>query len=157
MAETDWQKCMRSNLKKSILVAILVLPLLPFLAFGQEKTKNYVSMQRCISSADTIHTIEYLDGLGRSRQTVRKGYTPEGNDLVTMTEYDGYGNESKQWLPTVFSCMGNEVTDETYRSETIAYHKSSRPYKEQEYESSPLPSILKIYEPGAILWHEQAL
>src|SRR5687768_15084360 len=46
-----------------------------------------------------VMTTQYLDGLGRPIQTVVKGITPLGKDLVTPVVYDAYGREDVRYLP----------------------------------------------------------
>src|SRR5690606_20017123 len=42
---------------------------------------------------------QYYDGLGRPVQTVLKQGSPQLKDIITPVAYDGYGRESKKYLP----------------------------------------------------------
>ena len=44
--------------------------------------------------------ITYFDGLGREVQQVAVGQGGDGEDIVTLTEYDRYGNAYRDWLTT---------------------------------------------------------
>ena len=44
--------------------------------------------------------ITYFDGLGREVQQVAVGQGGDGEDIVTLTEYDRYGNAYRDWLAT---------------------------------------------------------
>src|SRR5687767_8736243 len=46
-----------------------------------------------------IMTTQYFDGLGRPIQTVVKGITSLGKDLVTPMVYDDFGREQFKYLP----------------------------------------------------------
>ena len=48
---------------------------------------------------DIIENITYYDGLGRPMQSVAHRASPVGNDIVSPVYYDGYGRESKNYLP----------------------------------------------------------
>jgi len=52
-----------------------------------------------IGITDAQQQIQYMDGLGRPVQTVSKGVTPLGKDMVAPVYYDGYGRASLQYLP----------------------------------------------------------
>lgn len=95
-------------MKKHIL--LLVILLVPWTLSAQSLHGNYISTQLPISSADTLTTIEYFDGLGRSRETVKKGFSSNGNkDLLALTEYDGMDNKYRCWNSVPFPSTGEEV------------------------------------------------
>lgn len=54
---------------------------------------------RTLDAGQCRRTATYADGLGRPVQTVRIGASPSGADLVTRTDYDSAGRESRSWLP----------------------------------------------------------
>src|SRR5258708_36375916 len=57
------------------------------------------------SSARTVQqvkqTTQYVDGLGRPLQTVVKGVSPNGYDMVSPVLYDSFGREVFKYLPYV--------------------------------------------------------
>ena len=125
---------------------------------GLDKTRNYIlkisplqSYSDVFSSTTAgLTTISYYDGLGRCYQVIQKGFTPEGADLVTHTQYDKQSRPSKQWLPVpVGNNNGAEVSMESITASSLpAYRQDPYAYKELIYEASPLNRIEKEYGPG---------
>ena len=92
--------------------------------------------------AEALISIQYFDGLGRPVQAIQKGITPERNDLVRLTEYDGVGREEYQWLPSPVAVNnGAFVTPDNYKSNAQSAYADSRPYAQIVYESSPFNRI----------------
>lgn len=99
---------------------------------------------------ESLQTVQYFDGLGRSIQTVQRGITPTKQDLATFTEYDGAGREWKQWLPKSHNGSGAFVDATTFKDVSQAeYGTDSRPYNEAIIEPSPLNRVLGNKGPGA--------
>ncbi|MEI3468242.1 MAG: DUF6443 domain-containing protein [Bacteroides intestinalis] len=80
-------------------------------------------------------------------QTVLKGITPAGKNLITYQEYDGMGRKDKSWLPipTTYDYVG---LYEFVVNGPSKYDNDSRLYSQTVYESSPLSRIVKRYGPG---------
>jgi hypothetical protein len=76
------------------LMSILAM-MLAMVVCAQTASQNYILSQTMLdeSGAKCIELISYFDGLGRLSETVGKGVTPNGADLVTLTEYDGLTRE----------------------------------------------------------------
>lgn len=90
--------------------------------------------------------IQYYDGLGRLTQTVQRGVTHLGADLVNFQEYDPIGRQSNTWLPSPNSGNGAFVADP---AQIITdFYGDSRPYSQPEYEDSPLNRVLEQHPPG---------
>ena len=114
--------------------AFLVLSLLLLLVgsmSAQSAGWNYVmtvcplegSVSEPSTDADMSRVgITYFDGLGREVQQVAVGQGGDGEDIVTLTEYDRYGNAYRDWLTTpdplaeqyphlspYAYCMGNPI------------------------------------------------
>ncbi|MFY0256118.1 DUF6443 domain-containing protein, partial [Chitinophaga sp. 30R24] len=51
--------------------------------------------------AEVKQATQYFDGLGRLIQSVTKGASPGGNDLVAPVVYDAFGREQFKYLPYV--------------------------------------------------------
>ncbi len=120
---------------------------------AQSSEENYI-MSRTMLTKDGskyLDNIQYLDGLGRPVQTVQKGITPGGNDLVTFQEYDDFGRESNSWIPTPVGNNSGKLVED-FVSKAISYHKDSDPYSKPFYEASPLNRIMKEMGPGNV-WH----
>ena len=72
---------------------------------AQESSRNYVLTRTYLTESGTpgvmdkaLTTVQYYDGFGRPSQLVQKSVTPSGADLVSLTEYDGWVREYRQWL-----------------------------------------------------------
>jgi len=97
-----------------------VYPLIPVAAgsttiLAPSLNENAIPVQHCvkttvpflavtdvsqINSGNSLTSLEYTDGLGRTNMTVQKGVTPGKKDLVVVADYDCYGRLSNQWMPT---------------------------------------------------------
>ena len=125
---------------------------------AQSTGQNYIlsiTPNTKVLSASTLNTtnsttqIQYLDGLGRPVETVQKGITPTGKDLVTLTEYDEMGREWKQWLPKTNSGNGSFVEPTTFINlQESLYNGDSNPFNEIIYEPSPLNRIKERFGAG---------
>ena len=60
----------------------------------------------------------YLDGLGRSVQTVQHRASPQGRDLVQPQAYDALDREPKQYLP--YAAAGDARTPQGYHYQALA-------------------------------------
>jgi len=99
---------------------------------------------------ESMQTVQYFDGLGRPMETVQRGITPTGKDLVTLTEYDGVGREYRQWLPVTSTGSGAYVAPATITgNSTTLYGGDAKPYATTNFESSPLNRVTGKYGAGA--------
>lgn len=115
-------------------------------------TQSYVRRYTITGTGGNSYreTTDYYDAIGRLSETVAKGQSPTGQDLVTLTEYDALNRPIRQWLPTVFSNTGNYISPSTYTSGTRTYYESdSKPYSLTEYEQCPSDKVLKQFGPGS--------
>ncbi len=128
----------------------LLCPSIP--AFPQSAGMNYVRTRTMRSADGTIYMddIQYYDGLGRPVQLVRKGFTPQGNDLASQTDYDDAGRVWREWLPAPFPSGGGYK--EGFAANATTEHGDGCPYAETAYEQSPLDRAVKRTGPGAH-WH----
>ncbi|MVT10247.1 DUF6443 domain-containing protein [Chitinophaga tropicalis] len=117
-----------------------------------------------ISESRTLSEVkqatQYLDGLGRPLQTVQKGISPQGRDLVVPLVYDIYGREQYKYLPYVQQSDNNN--DGRFKTNPFVAQKSFYQdnnlnpgvagenvyYSQTEYEASPLNRVLKAYASG---------
>ncbi|MDQ0065137.1 DUF6443 domain-containing protein [Chryseobacterium lathyri] len=51
------------------------------------------------SSAKQMRKIEYYDGVGKLKQIVNVKITPQGRDVVIPVIYDGFGRQTREYLP----------------------------------------------------------
>jgi RHS repeat-associated protein len=106
-------------------------------------------------------TVEYIDGLGRTVQTVqRKGAMALGGtatDMVSPTEYDLFGRKTVQYLPYAAPGTNGGFQTGAGAGSTTFYTGGSSPIAGQgesnvtgttELEASPLNRVLKVHAPG---------
>jgi RHS repeat-associated protein len=99
-----------------------------------------------MSTYSYIEKIQYFDGLGRLSMTVEKGITPTHQNLMSLTDYDGYGRLCKQWLP--FDTIADYLTADVFKAKTVNRYKDSLAYNTTIYESSPLSRVTEKGGPG---------
>jgi len=63
---------------------------------------------------DFLETFTYMDGLGRTMQTVSKKLSPDQKDMVRFHVYDNYGRETKSYLS-----YADDSQDGTYKNNVI--------------------------------------
>jgi RHS repeat-associated protein len=97
-------------------------------------------------------TTEYFDGLGRSLQTIVKGISPKGYDLVSPVIYDPFGREVYNYLPYVSTSADGNFKYSAFSEQSsfmsAFYNPTADPngekffYSLHNYESSPLNRLL---------------
>lgn len=133
---------------------ILALLLVPWTAKAQNKNANYVVTRQVIGTKDTLTSIEYFDGLGRSSEVVKKGYSGAGDkDLVSLTEYDGMGYEQRAWNPTPFPHTGNVIDADIFKATAKSAYADQAPFAEYEYDKTSDNQIMSELGPG-YAWHQ---
>ncbi|HWI93254.1 MAG TPA: DUF6443 domain-containing protein [Flavisolibacter sp.] len=113
-----------------------------------------------------VMTTQYLDGLGRPIQTVVKGITPLGKDLVTPVVYDEFGREQYKYLPFAANTTGgnSSVSDGLFKlnpfQQDSAFYQTNNTvspikgqnetwfYSQSVFEASPLNRVVNSYAPG---------
>ena len=113
--------------------------------------------------SDVLQTTHYVDGLGRQLQTVVKGVTPAGNDMVTPVIYDNMGREQFKYLPFVSTGAqsGDITNDGNFKQDAFqqqAAFFTNTPilenqgelyfYSQTNYEPSPLSRVSGFLPPG---------
>ncbi len=138
-------------MKQHIIIA--ALSILQFPVFPQS-SGNYIQTRTMTNESGTeyMETIRYFDGLGRPVQTVQKGAGGQGQDIVTATEYDWFGREWRQYLPTPVAGNNGAYVRDIYRK-AGEINGDRAPYSETVYESSPLERVLQQFGPGQE-WHD---
>ncbi|MVT09141.1 DUF6443 domain-containing protein [Chitinophaga tropicalis] len=110
--------------------------------------------------SEVKQSTQYIDGLGRPIQTVNKGISPNGSDLVTPVIYDVYGREQFKYLP--FVPQADNVNDGGFKQNPFnaqsQFYKNANLnlgtvgesiyYSQAEFEASPLNRVLKSFAPG---------
>jgi len=120
---------------------------------AQSPDQNYVKTTTYLDSLGTksLKTVQYYDGLGRPIQTVRQNVGPDNNgqDLITVQDYDNFGRESKAWLPVYRTTnSGTYYTGDIAADTKNQYGNDAYAYSEPVYEVSPLNRIVQQYGPG---------
>ena len=118
--------------------------------FGQTATENYILSTTCLD-ADCVkksQTIQYFDGLGRLKQSIGIKATPKGRDLVTPTEYDNYGRQTKDYLPIPQSGTQNGGFYQNPLSNAPSVYGNESIYSEKILENSPLDRVLGQIQVG---------
>lgn len=108
-----------------------------------------------------IDQVVYLDGLGRTKQSIAIGQSPSQKDIVTHVEYDDYGRQVEEFLPYAASSatgsiqVGAKVATQTYYKNAypedfagVTDINNITAYSKKELENSPLSRVLKQAAPG---------
>lgn len=81
---------------------------------GVSTTENYVYSRTYLeavtasdSTAKQVQGIQYFDGLGRPKQSIAIKASPLGRDIVTPIVYDGFGRQTRDYLPIPQSSTTN--------------------------------------------------
>ncbi|WP_218587977.1 DUF6443 domain-containing protein [Chitinophaga jiangningensis] len=96
----------------------------------------------------------YVDGLGRPLQSVVKGISPQGRDLVTPVIYDQFGREVTKYLPYTSTTGDGNLKLNPFLEQQQFYQgypsaqNNTIYYSETEFEASPLNRQLKSYAAG---------
>ncbi|MEC3875816.1 RHS repeat domain-containing protein [Chryseobacterium salviniae] len=125
--------------------------------FGQvTTTENYIQTRTYLEpvtvtspAAKQSQTVQYFDGLGRSKQVVNVKATPLQQDLVTAVRYDGFGRQEDFWLAAPMSTLNGGIqtaVDATAQT----YYNDVRPFTHQNLEKSPLNRPLSNTQTGTV-------
>lgn len=130
---------------------------------AQTATENYVQTkvyQEAVQDDDDATTpesvqtsVNYYDGLGRPKQQIAVGQSPNGKDIVTPIEYDGFGRQDKDYLPYA-SANGTGNFNSDAVNDVLGfyaqdkYENTANPYSQKLFEASPLNRVLKQAAPG---------
>ena len=139
-------------MKKYITLLLLLSLFTVNTAVAQNNAENYVRTRTMLTeTADScLDQVTYMDGLGRTVQTVKRGFAPTRGNLVDLQEYDAAGRPVRAWNPIL---MSGELLSVTEAGETAAsIYGDSRAYSENLYETSPLDRVTGQYGPGTV-WH----
>lgn len=108
--------------------------------------------------SEVKQTTQYFDGLGRPLQTVSKGTSAGGKDVVAPVVYDEFGREQFKYLPYAAQTANdgkfktNPFTDQKafYQNSSLMPGTAGESiyYGRTDYEASPLNRVLKTYAPG---------
>ena len=101
---------------------------------------------------------QYFDGLGRPLQTVAKGISPNGFDMVSPVVYDAFGREIFKYMPFVSTGNNGDFKTDPFAEQDNFMKGMYNPgndangekyfYSQTDYEPSPLNRATKAYAPG---------
>ena len=127
---------------------------LGFKGLAQTSTENYILSTTYLNENKTkkLQSIQYVDGLGRPKQSIAIKANPSGKDFVIPVEYDDYGRQTKNYLPLpVNSLNGNKqpIDGNNVNSyyENI-YGDVPNAYSETVFDDSPLNRVKELAFPG---------
>ncbi len=100
------------------------------------------------SGVRTLTSMHYLDGLGREDEIIALGITPDKKDLVSITDYYGKRNISRQWLPVVMNTEGQRESIADVQQQAMTDYSDTYPYTEALYENSSRQRPIGQIRPG---------
>jgi hypothetical protein len=146
---------------KNIIYALYISLFCSFYSVAQTTTENHVKTTAYRLSTTTSDvskakvSVTYYDGLGRPVQQVAGKASATGKDIITHMEYDGFGRQSRQYLPygsgtsnLSFDTSAKANTEAFYN--TAVYENTLNPYSEKFFEPSPLDRVRKEAAPGNV-------
>ncbi len=112
-------------------------------------TKTYLD-DATASNPRVIEVVEYYNGLGRPKQIVSIKSSPAGNDIVSHISYDGFGRNTKQYLPVpqTGTQSGAIYDNPLANSNHPDIYNGNKIYSENILEPSSLGRITQSYNPG---------
>ncbi|MGN6196714.1 MAG: DUF6443 domain-containing protein, partial [Ginsengibacter sp.] len=97
-------------------------------------------------------TTQYFDGFGRTIQTVTKGISPNGYDLVVPELYDSFGREQFQYLPYISTTKDGNFKNAAFTEQSTfrtGFDNGEKFFYEQSvFEPSPLNRVTGSYAAG---------
>ncbi|WP_265430062.1 DUF6443 domain-containing protein, partial [Chryseobacterium sp. YIM B08800] len=107
------------------------------------------------TASKTAETVQYFDGLGRPKQVVNIKASPLGNDVVTPIIYDGFGRQTRDYLPVPQLSTSNGAIY-TQASGLIDFpvgdpastYTNEKAFAEKQLENSPLDRIQQQIQVG---------
>ena len=114
---------------------------------------SFTSMTGTATDGNTA--IGYYDGLGRMKEEIKVGFTPDRYDMVTFHEYDAFNRKKRQWQPAVLSSSvaGQYVLYSNCTAGSMEVWNDSKPYTEYIYDNVPSGELIRTTGPGTA-WHD---
>lgn len=116
-------------------------------------TENYIYSKTYLSdpalpNPKVVETIQYFDGLGRPKQIISVKASPTGKDVVNHIEYDGFGRQTKDYLPVPQSGTQNGVIYTSPLGNASSVYGGEKIFSESILENSPLNKIQQQIQAG---------
>ncbi len=100
------------------------------------------------NSAKQIQSVQYVDGLGRAKQSIAIGATYNGQDMVSTSFYDAItGMQTKQYLPIPMASLQGNLQS-VNEADINSYYGVSNAFAEVKTEDSPLLRPTETAAPG---------
>ena len=115
-------------------------------------SENYIYTKKCLSAdcSKKSEVVEYLDGLGRTKQIINIKGSPSSRDIVLPVEYDEYGRNVKNYLPIPQQGTANGAI---YSNPTSAasqtYGNDTNYYSHTLLENAPIKRVISETKPGS--------
>ncbi|SEH49265.1 DUF6443 domain-containing protein [Chryseobacterium culicis] len=137
-------------MKKIILLLNLFMAGFSFAQTNLTQTENYIYEKTCLTEdcSKKTESVQYLDGLGRAKQTIAIKATPSGKDIAVPIEYDIYGRQVKSYLPVPQSGTQNGALYANPLSNAASIYGNEKIYAEKVLESSPLARLQQQKQVG---------
>ncbi|SFT45919.1 RHS repeat-associated core domain-containing protein [Chryseobacterium formosense] len=140
---------------KKILIPIVTLFLSGLVRAQLSTAENYVYTKTYLdyngaAASKTSETVKYFDGLGRPKQIVNVKASPLQRDVVMHIEYDGFGRQSKDYLPIPQpnTMNGSIISNPLSNATQPGIYGSEKIYSEKIIENSPLDRIHQQIQVG---------
>jgi len=113
---------------------------------------------------EVTETVQYLDGFGRTVQSLLTRGSTLGNDIVSFKEYDNLGRQPKSYLPYAELNSHGDFKSAAATNQSQFYStsgwdnavaKTTAPYSQVVYEPSPRHLVLEAGAPGTV-WQPAA-
>lgn len=147
---------------------LFLFTLLPAVTFAQTATENFTLTKTYktptktpvtnISDIDKLNTtIQYMDGLGRTKQQVMVRGSGDQKDMIVHFDYDQYSRRDKDFLPYVstytdgrINATADQATDTYYLNKygSDLNISAPNPFSQKAFDGSPLNRVLKQASPG---------
>ncbi len=89
----------------------------------------------------------YYNGLGKSIEDIQHKITPQGKDIVALTQYNASGQIIQTWLPMPINGAGY-VPPADIQDLAKGFYNDNAPYSQMTYEPSPLNKQTAITRAG---------
>ncbi|MFC7346452.1 DUF6443 domain-containing protein [Chryseobacterium zhengzhouense] len=143
---------------KKLFIPLSIL-FLPGLIMAQlNNNENYVQSRTYLepvtvsdSTAKQIRTVQYIDGLGRTKQIVNVKSTPLQRDVITHIPYDNYGRHLLDYLPVPQSntLNGALISNPLSNATQTNIYGSEKIYAEKIIENSARDRIKQQIQVGS--------
>ena len=150
-------------MKNQFIYIFPIIILVNFIGYTQSVGHNYVKTIELLEPVginafisnpgnfDKIEFVTYLDGFGKTKQSIAIKQTPNEKDMLQHIEYDQFGRASKQYLPLPTNqSNGNYINNAQSQISTYYQNEFSdqHPFSEVRYDNSPLNRKLEETGPG---------